>query len=107
MKTKETKELTERFNEAMHEIVKRGKVNKSKIDSLEAFAESIGQSPQNMYKFKNGQHVGTNILSRTFKRYRVNPTWLFLGEGEMFLTDDLAGKVNELEKRLKRLEARI
>lgn len=107
MKTKNTKELTARFIEAMHEIIKNDKLSNGKIDTVKAFAESIGQSPQNVSMFsKKGRHVGTAIIIETCLKYRVNPTYLILGEGEMFLSNDLTGRVNDLEKRVRKLEKR-
>lgn len=107
MRTKKTEAVTGRFLAAMHEIIKKNKIDKGRIATRQAFAESIGQSPQNFAKLNNnGQHVSMSIIAEVCRKYRVNPTYLILGEGDMFLSDDLRGKITEIEKRLLRLEKR-
>lgn len=91
--------------EAMHELIKRDKLKGGKVDSVKAFAASIGQSPQNFSKYStHGQHVSIVVVIDACKRYRINPTWLVLGEGEMFLGEQPEPALEDIKRRLIRIE---
>lgn len=105
MKNNYTKAITERFQQAVLDVVAQNKLKGGKINSLKAFAESIGQSAQNFNKIsRNGQHVGLSILEAACRKYGFNPTWLITGEGEMYRQKDVEGIVSDLEARLSRIE---
>lgn len=105
MKNKDTKEMTARFVESMHEVIKRNKTSGGKIDTIQSFAKSIGQKPSNFSKFNtHGQHVQAHIVIAACKRHKFSPNYLLLGIGEMFLKDDVKGSVDSIDARLKRLE---
>lgn len=68
-RTKETKAVTERFMSAMFDIIKEQKLKNGKIDTVKAFAESLGQSAQNFSKLgTHGQHVSMPIVEAAWKR---------------------------------------
>lgn len=105
MKNKFTKEITDRFQEAMLDVIKKNKLSGGKINSVKAFAESLGQLPQNFSKYSNkGQHVSISIIEAACRKYNISPNYLVLGIGEMYLSQDVGGKVNTLEDRIKRIE---
>lgn len=105
MKTKTTEEISKRFIQAMNEIINSEKQHGGQITSVKAFARSIGQLPQNFSKFKtHKQHVTLPIIAEACKLYKINPTFLILGEGELFLSNDLTALIDKHEKRIKRLE---
>lgn len=106
MKSKDHAEATKRFSEAVTDVIHRSKLNGGKINSVRAFAESIGQLPQNFSKYntKHKQMVSAPIIIAACKLYRINPTWIMLGEGEMYLSSDLQAKTSDLEERMKRIE---
>lgn len=108
MKSKQTTEATKRFLEAMHEIIKRDRMNRGDITTVAAFAESIGQFPQNISKFNNNEkQVTLQMLIDICMKYKVNPTFIVLGKGEMFLRDDASYLGDTLEKNIKSLERRV
>lgn len=105
MKNKFTKEITDRFQEAMFDIIKKNKMSGGEIDSVKAFAESLNQLPQNFSKYsRKNQHVSIAIIESACRKYKISPNYLVLGMGEMYLASDIAGKANALEERVKRLE---
>lgn len=89
----------------MRLIISQNKLKQGKYDTLSAFAKSVGQVSQNMHKLMKGQTVSTNVMESTCRVHRVNPTWLLLGEGEMFMKDDINERVAQLEARVKKLES--
>lgn len=106
MKSKDHAEATKRFLEAMMDVIHRSKLKGGKVNSAKAFAVSIGQLPQNFSKYttKSKQMVSAPIIIAACKLYRLNPTWIMLGEGGMYLSSDLEAKTGDLEERMKRIE---
>lgn len=105
MKTKEHKEVTDRFQTAIFDVIKRNKLAGKDITSTKAFAEAIGQTPQNFSKFSRKQQmVSMPIVIAACKKFKISPNYLILGIGEMYLTEDVSGKTDQLEERIKRLE---
>lgn len=105
MRTPHTKSLTSRFIEAMHQLISEQKQKGGKIKSYAAFAESIKQSPQNFNKIAKGkQDVSAQIIEASCRVHEINPMFLILGQGEMFLSDD---RLNKLESRVSKLERLI
>lgn len=105
MRNEHTKKITERFVEAMTDVIRKNKLNGGKITSVKAFAESLGQLPQNFSKYTAmNQHVTNPIIEIACRKYNISPNYLILGIGEMYLSDDVTGKTDRLEDRIKRLE---
>lgn len=100
------KAITERFKTVMFDIITTGKKKRTGITSVSAFARSIGYSSQNLGKYFNHfQGVSTPVIEAACRKYRINPTWLILGEGEMYLKAEK--KKQTLEERVKKLESLI
>lgn len=93
-----------RFMVVVNSIIHYHKVNNGEITTMAAFAESIGQLPQNLNKYKYGQRVTTQIIEATCKKYKINANYLFYGKGEMFLTEPSIKRAQIL-KKMKELEA--
>lgn len=97
--------MTDRFLAAMYDIIKRNKTSGKGIKSVKAFAESIDQLPQNFSKFtQKNQHVSAQIIEAACRKHRISPNYIILGIGEMYLTEDVAGKTDQLEERIKKIE---
>lgn len=96
--------ISARFMLVANSIIHYNKVNKGKITTMTAFAESIGQTFQNFYKYKSGQRVTTQIIEAACKRHKINANYLFYGKGEMFLSEPGIKRVQIL-KKMKELEA--
>lgn len=55
------------------------------VQTLSAFAESIGLQRAHYYKILHGARMLTvNQISALIEIYKISPNWLFLGEGNMF-----------------------
>lgn len=105
MRTNKTTLVTKRFLEAVKEIIRRNEKSGGKIIDYQSFAESVGDTPQNFQKVRTqGQMVGRDMMIESIHKYRINPTWLILGEGEMFLKEDINGRLEAIERRLAKLE---
>lgn len=111
MKTPRTKAITKRFLEAMYEIIRQHSVKRGKVVNVQEFALSLGYTSANFYKIEyGGRFVGMDILASACAKYRINPTYLILGEGDLFLeptgvtVDDLSKRVLAMEKKLKLLK---
>lgn len=66
---------------AMADIIKR-----NQIRSEAQFARSVGLIPQNLNLVMNqGQNVSLLTIEAICRVYRVNPTFIILGEGRMYL----------------------
>lgn len=87
----------------VNSIIHYHKINNGKITTMVAFAESIGQLPQNLDRYKHGQRVTTQIIEATCKKYKINTNFLFYGKGEMFLTEQSIKRAQIL-KKMKELE---
>lgn len=110
MKTRpnETKQATKRFLDCMNDVINKHKQEGGKIVNVKEFAVSIGLSPQNFSKYNTkDQHISTPILVKSCKLYRMNPTYIILGEGLPFLDTHYVDKIKQLEERVKKLEALI
>lgn len=106
MKNKDHAEATKRFLEAMLDVINKNKLMGGKITSVKAFAESLGQLAQNFAKYtsEQKQNVSAPVIIAACKRYNFNPTWIILGQGEMYLSSDLEGKMSDLEARMQKIE---
>lgn len=105
MRNPYTKAMTKRFVEAMNTIIHQNVLRGGKIIDGSKFARTINVAPQNMNKWLKGeQDVGSIFIEAACRVHRVNPTWIILGEGEMFLASDLNAKVGDHEIRLQRIE---
>lgn len=90
MRTPESKEATKRYVEAMRTVIRRNQDNGGSIINDSAFAESLGHSIQNINKLTTGLQDPTNdLLIRSAKMYGINPNYVLLGIGGMFLTEDI------------------
>lgn len=96
--------ISARFMLVANSIIHYHKVNNGKITTMTAFADSIGQSLQNLNKYKYGQRVTTQIIEAACKKHKINANYLFYGEGEMFLSEPGIKRVQIL-KKMKELEA--
>lgn len=90
MRTEESKAATRRYVQAMREIIRRNQDNGGRIINDSAFAESLGHSSQNINKLTTGVQDPTNdLLIRSAKMYGINPNYVLLGIGGMFLTETI------------------
>lgn len=98
MAKKYTARITERFLQAEAECIRLGLVASKK-----EFAEQMGDYPSNILSMQTGRRSPTlEQLATLCIKYKFNPTWLLLGEGEQRITAS-AQKIT-LEHRLQQLE---
>lgn len=106
MKTSHTDAMTERFIMAVNDIIISESKSGGKAVSVRAFAKSIGTLQQNLNRIiNNGQGVSIALVETTCRLYRVNPTFIILGEGEMYLnTRPQISRRPEITKKLREIE---
>jgi len=51
--------------------------------SLKEFAETLGVHPNTITNYEKGRSPDSDFLALVCEKYKVNPTWLLTGEGEM------------------------
>lgn len=111
LRTENTKAISKRFLQVMEEIIAKKRGAKERFNITD-FAKSIRTDAPNFYKIKDGKRdVSVALVSELCLNHNVNPTWLILAKGAMFLDEvpknGVASKFEELEKRLKRLEKKL
>ncbi len=73
--------VTQRFTKCVHRL----RANKT-IKSSRQFATEVDCLPQTLSEILNGRRDATiEVIRRSVERHRFHPTYLFTGEGEMFL----------------------
>ena len=78
------KDISSRFIEVLNELLKRGRLPDKK-----AFALSVGCSSSMITEISKGRsNVGVSVLQNTVLNYGVSATWLLVGTGEMFVSDE-------------------
>ena len=78
------KDISNRFIEVLNELLKRGRLPDKK-----AFASSVGCSTSMITEISKGRsNVGVSILQNTVQNYGVSATWLLVGTGEMFVSEE-------------------
>lgn len=78
------KDISSRFIEVLNELLKRGSLPDKK-----AFALSVGCSTSMITEISKGRsNVGVSILQNTVQNYGVSATWLLVGTGEMFVSEE-------------------
>lgn len=78
------KDVSSRFIEALNELLKRGFLRDKK-----AFASSVGCSTSMITEISKGRsNVGVSVLQNTVLNFGVSATWLLVGTGEMFVSDE-------------------
>lgn len=78
------KDISSRFIEVLNELLKRGCLRDKK-----AFALSVGCSTSMITEISKGRsNVGVSVLQNTVLNFGVSATWLLVGTGEMFVTDE-------------------
>jgi transcriptional regulator with XRE-family HTH domain len=74
-------------------------IQKKSGKTLPEFSQSLGISRDSLINYQqNRTNPDSRILSTLYEKYRVNPTWLVIGEGEPFfeaqeVNDSNRGKV--------------
>jgi transcriptional regulator with XRE-family HTH domain len=102
-KKEHTEDVRKRFVKALK------KLNVDIDDST--FAKRVGIYQQNVSKIKNGQRYPTvETLVNLCVEFGVNPAWILLGRGDMFVKDSSLEKsaldrLNRLEKTVKEMNA--
>lgn len=100
MRTEDSKAATRRYVEAMRQVIRRSQDNGGQIVNDSAFAESLGHSIQNINKLTTGLQDPTNdLLIRSAKMYGINPNYVLLGIGGMFLTETIPPIAKEIEPK--------
>lgn len=110
MRTKKTEEITKRYLELVHELIKKERLKGGKIVNMKVFSESVNYPPQNFSKFHTSdQHVTLSLVELSCRKFGFSPTYLILGTGNKHLnnSDSLEQRVTDLEKKVKRLESKI
>ena len=80
----EKKDISSRFIEVLNELLKRGYLPDKK-----AFALSVGCSTSMITEISKGRsNVGVSVLQNTVQNYGVSATWLLVGTGEMFVSEE-------------------
>ena len=78
------KNISSRFIEVLNELLKRGSLPDKK-----AFALSVGCSTSMITEISKGRsNVGVSLLQNTVQNYGVSATWLLVGTGEMFASEE-------------------
>ena len=78
------KDISSRFIEVLSELLKRGSLPDKK-----AFALSVGCSTSMITEISKGRsNVGVSVLQNTVQNYGVSATWLLVGTGEMFVSEE-------------------
>lgn len=68
----------------LNELLKRGSLPDKK-----AFALSVGCSTSMITEISKGRsNVGVSVLQNTVQNYGVSATWLLVGTGEMFVSEE-------------------
>lgn len=78
------KDISSRFIEVLNELLKRGCLPDKK-----AFASSVGCSTSMITEISKGRsNVGVSVLQNTVQNYGVSATWLLVGTGDMFVSEE-------------------
>ena len=78
------KDISSRFIEVLNELLKRGFLRDKK-----AFASSVGCSTSMITEISKGRsNVGVSVLQNTVLNFGVSATWLLVGTGEMFVSEE-------------------
>lgn len=78
------------------------------IKNATQFAHSIGEHPQNISKFENGDRFPTvDQICRLCLIYSISPSWVLLNQGEMRAHHDLIEDVRQLQLRMATVEKQI
>lgn len=76
--------ISERFIMAVNKLIKDNKVK-----SIRQFCQQISYLPQSMSQVIHGQRdVTIDVLKNTFEKYCINPIFIFMGEGNIYLDQD-------------------
>ncbi|HPB53171.1 MAG TPA: peptidase S24, partial [Saprospiraceae bacterium] len=76
--------VSERFVLAIKKLIKDGNIKSMRRISLE-----LDYLPQSLSEVTKGKRdVPVEVLQRFITRFNVNPIFLFMGEGEIFLDQD-------------------
>lgn len=107
MKSKKTQAVTDRFIQAMNAIIYENVQDGGEIKTESAFSISIGSTPQNFHKIINrGQDVTARLITTACEKYRINPTWLHLNEGDMFLKE-IGNDITSVPKQLRSIADKL
>ena len=73
------------------------------------FSAYLGLSKQNTSDYERGKStIPTKHIIKLANDYKINPTWLLLGKGNMLLSDtdniNTSQRIKELNDRIKELE---
>lgn len=74
-----------------------------------AFAEYLQITKQQVTRYLNGDnYLPISVIIKLANDYKINPTWLLLGYGNMLLSDtekvNTSQHIQELNDRIKELE---
>lgn len=73
--------ISERFILAVNQLIKENKVK-----SIRQFCQSINYLPQSISQVIHGQRdVTIDVLRNAIEKYNINPLFLFMGEGSVFI----------------------
>jgi hypothetical protein len=102
-----TDEINARFLQAIDSILRdrsKGKVTDK------AIGETIGMASTNITRIRNSQDslnknsFTLEAVGRLLHFYKVSPTWLLTGQGEMMMFSNLESQVKSLKERISGLE---
>lgn len=76
--------VSERFVLAVRKLIKEGN-----IKSMRRISQELDYLPQSLSEVTKGKRdVPVEVLQRFISKFNVNPIFLFMGEGEIFLDQD-------------------
>lgn len=76
--------ISERFIMAVNRLIKDNKVK-----SIRQFCQHINYLPQSMSQVIHGQRdVTIEVLKNTIEKFCINPIFLFMGEGNIYIDQD-------------------
>lgn len=113
MNNKYTKEVTQRYAKCVNDIIAKNKKSGGKYSTLPKFGKSIGQHYANIHKIISGKgEVGMVVFEATCRVHRLNPTYLTLGIGEVYLSDKskpktLTEAIDDLQEGVDRIRLMV
>lgn len=79
--------VTERFIQCMDKLKEEGRVK-----SARQFALSLNYLPQSLSEITRGRReVNVELIRKAVERYKINPLYLYTGDGQMFINENGSG----------------
>jgi transcriptional regulator with XRE-family HTH domain len=94
-----SQQVTQRFLYAMKQVIA---LEREGVDTRAAFAQMIGEHSQNISKMEHGTRYPTiEAICLMCDAFKINPSWLLMGTGDMWLDNweaTLMSRLSAIEK---------